>query len=181
MSILRAASAAAFGLWLLLLLTACLPHPSRPYYLSVPITADSISVYIDERTLVWLNSYLKLARSRLQEDATCLHVEKSVGDSVFYVDSMELGGKFNDYPDWAHVRAMCPPETAPLHWHVVTPELGGWLRSQGDTEDFIVKHRCEFSDPDQSAIMSRYPFVAMQCGNGKDSIFVRRIRRRHAQ
>ena len=156
-------------------------HPrdarSRPYYLSTPVRGDSVTVYFDERTVIWLSGYLMNARQRLQEDGTCLHIARSSGDTLFYVDSLEEPGRFDHTPNWAEVRFLCPPQTAPLHWHVVTPPMAPLLQSMGDTANFIVRHRCELSPNDLSQSWARYPFVAMQCGWGRDSIIIRRVRR----
>lgn len=180
----RNGSGARWPIALILLVTAfcgaCLPipHTSHAYYLSTPVQAESLSVYFDERTLLWMGGYLMNARQRLQEDGACLHIARAVGDTAFWVDSLELPGRFGMLATWAEVEFVCPPETAPLHWHVITEPMGVLLQSMGDTSNFIVKHRCELSDNDVAPLWSRYPFVAMQCGLGRDSVVIRRVIRR---
>jgi hypothetical protein len=65
-----------------------------------------------------------------------------------------------------------------LHWHVVTPAFHDVLAEvANDSSGFIIRHRCELSPSDVARPLERYPFVAMQCGTGRDSVVVRRIRR----
>lgn len=178
---LRASCALAFGFWLLLLLSSCLHHAPRPYYISRPLADSEISVFMDERTLIWLNAGLHEARFDMEEDGVCLHIAKNEGDSVFFVDSLEkaLVDVNAMRPNWRHIAFMCPPETAPLHWHVAMPEMStffGWI---GDNTGFILEHRCEFGPADLTSYWARYDFVAMQCGTGMDSIRVHKIKRRH--
>lgn len=172
----------AFLIGVLLAALACTSvRVSKPYYITLPIRGqDSISVFYDMRELTWLNAGLLAYRGDLQESGVCLHIRATSGDSVFYVDSLEMPAflPYRGLPDWRHVQFMCPPETAPLHWHVIVASLRPWLQSQmGDSSEFVFRHRCEFSPGDTSSFWARYPFVAMQCGVGPDSIHVFKVRK----
>ena len=160
-------------------LLGCSSQRIRPvFYLSQPVTNDSISVYFGDREVIWLDEAMRQARSDMQEGGVCLHVARAVGDTAFYVDSIEYAAPlfYQLLPNWKHVQFMCPPETAPLHWHVVTPAWHDALQEIG--YGGIETVRCQWGPADTARYWSRYPFVAVQCGMGADSIHVRKVRPR---
>lgn len=161
-------------LWLVLLV-ACVPArtASHAYYVSHPAHTQQtartapVMVFIDERTLLWMNAVMLNTRHLDVEYGGCAHIAKRVGDG-FYVDSIlpprpnPLDGVVSFSPWEGHFS--CNRDEAPIHWH---PN--------------IVSDMCELSVPndrggDTHPAFSVFPFNLMQCGIGIDSVLAYRVR-----
>ena len=146
----------------------------------VDSTAERVVAYFDERVLAWLNSTLLRLRDELVEGGACLRIAEDSGPGGFKVDSVIAPIlDENDPPaTWRGAHFTCPEDFAPIHWHVVTPADADWLYAEGDTAGIAVRSRCRLSDRDRGPFWSQFPFAAMQCGVGVDSITVYRVKAR---
>lgn len=131
-------------------------QPAR-YWVSQPAhthqgpTSDAAVVFIEERTLIWMNAVMLRSRVVGHEEAGCLHIAKHVG-AAFFVDSlMPPRGDVVLTPKSATFK--CPHDSAPIHWH-----------------DVIDSQSCNLSDLDLSSENGPFPFNAMMCGVGIDSV-----------
>ena len=174
---------------LVILLTTCLAATAgaQGHYIRQPAksvvvdsTAEAVVTYFDERVLAWLNVSLIRLREDFVESGACLRIAQRFGQDAFTVDSViEPTLDENDPPPtWRSARFTCPDSFAPIHWHVITPADAAWLYANGDTTGDTMRGRCRVSDPDRSSFWSRFPFAAMQCGIGIDSITVYRVKAR---
>lgn len=162
-------------LWLALpalMLAACVAtaHPAR-YYVSQPAhTIQSryttpVTVFIEDRTLMWMSGAMIRARRNDLEGGACGHVAKMVGDGYF-VDSLIPGRGATQYYTPTHARFSCYTSEIPIHWH-----LGGV---------------CELSTPETNGLGSDdvdtayavFPANLVMCGVGIDSVVAYRVRRR---
>lgn len=174
---------ATIALALIVALASCMPSRPRVFYNS-PLHGDSVEVRFDAAVQVWMNGQLNYSRLIMQETGACLHVARSVADT-FYVDSMEAANRGPGLQTWANTAFICPPETAPIHWHVLIKEMFPALQAiarDNNVNDSLptwtVRDRCQFSEADTNGYWSRYPFVVMQCGFGPDSVHIYRVRKR---
>ena len=153
-------------------------RPARS--VAVDSTAESVVTYFDERVLESLNSTLRRLRDQFVEAGACLRVIKRNAPDRFEVDSV-IGPILdeNDPPaTWRGAHFTCPDGFAPIHWHVITPADAAWLYTEGDTAGSMVRSRCTLSSPDRGPFWSQFPFAAMQCGVGVDSITVYHVKAR---
>lgn len=143
-------------------------------------TTEPVVAYFDERVLVWLNSTLLRLREQFVEAGACLRIAERSGPKAFRVDSViEPILDENDPPaTWRGAHFSCPDSFAPIHWHIITPADARWLSAEGDTAGVVVRSRCRLSDRDRGPFWSRFPFAALQCGVGIDSITVYRVKAR---
>ena len=141
--------------------------------------ADSVVAYFDKRVLVLLDSTLQQLREQLVEGGACLQIAER-GTDRFEVDSViePILDEEDPPPTWRGTRFTCPEGSAPIHWHVITPADTAWLYAEGDTAGTAVRNRCRLSDIDRGPFWSQFPFAAMQCGVGIDSITVYRVKAR---
>jgi hypothetical protein len=148
--------------------------------IAVDSTAERVVAYFDERVLVLLNATLLRLREELVESGACLRIAETSGPDAFKVDSVTAPIlDENDPPaTWRGTHFTCPESFAPIHWHVITPADTGWLSAAGDTAGVVVRSRCQLSDRDRGPFWSQFPFAAMQCGVGIDSITVYRVKAR---
>lgn len=173
-----------FALALLVAALACVPPAasSRAYYVSRPLqsfpsdsTVDRVVAYIDERTLIWSNALLIRGRRELLESGACLHVAERLGPDGFKLDSLFA-------PDSVRRQSLleasiwCPAGSVPLHWHIVTEDIGALLQARGIPD--ALQLRCEVSDQDVAPVWANYPLNVMQCGLGVDSMFAYRVKPR---
>jgi hypothetical protein len=177
---------------LVVFLTACFAATAgaQSHDISQPaksVTMDSTTVevraYFDERVIASLNLSLMRLREEFVEAGACLRIAQRIGIDAFTVDSViEPTLDDNDPPPtWRSVRFTCPDGFAPIHWHVITPADAAWLSANGDTTGDVMRGRCRVSVPDRSTFWSRFPFAAMQCGLGIDSITAYRVMARREQ
>ena len=143
-------------------------------------TAEVVVTYFEERVLASLNSALIRQREDFVEAGACLRIAQRIGSDAFTVDSVidPTLDENDPPPTWRSARFTCPDSFAPIHWHVITPADAAWLYANGDTTGDVMRGRCRVSDPDRGVFWSRFPFAAMQCGLGVDSITVYRVRAR---
>jgi hypothetical protein len=160
----------------------------QPYYVTRAVltqsdsAVSSVIVYIDIRTLAWLNATLLVDRRDLQESAACLHIAQRMPPDGFKVDSIARGTRSPGdtvSTTWRATNVVCDSTWAPIHFHVITPQLNSWLRSQG-LDDYIGM-QCVVTGADVASGWSKYPFNAMQCGLGVDSIIAYRVKKRGAR
>lgn len=176
---------------LVVLVTACFAATAsagaQGHYLRQPAksvvvdsTADEVVTYFDERVLASLNSSLVRLREAFVEAGACLRIGERIGVVGFTVDSVvePILDENDPPPTWRSARFTCPENFAPIHWHVITPSDAAWLYANGDTTGDVLRGRCRVSDPDRGTFWSRFPFAAMQCGLGIDSILVYRVKAR---
>lgn len=161
----------------------------RPYYISKPArqfasdtTADGVLVYYDVAAVTWLNAMLLDHRREMQEGGVCLHVASRQPPDGFKVDSLARAERFpgdTTVPTWRQVLFHCREngEWAPLHFHVIVPELAPAFQAVGNDLGYL-DGQCMLSQQDRAPYWSRYPFNAMMCGFGTDSIIVYRVRKR---
>lgn len=156
-------------------------YGSRPARgVAVDSTADAVVTYFDEHVLTLLNSTLLRLREQLVEAGACLRITEGSGPDRFEVDSVIAPIlDENDPPaSWRGTHFTCPEGLAPIHWHVITPADTVWLYAEGDTAGTAVSGRCGLSKPDRGPFWSQFPFAAMQCGVGIDSIMVYHVKAR---
>ena len=160
---------------------------AQSHYLSQPArsvatdsTAEGLVTFFDERVVASLNTSLLQLREEFVEAGACLRIAEQIAPDIFRVDSVvaPILDANDPLPTWKSVHFGCPETFAPIHWHVVTPADAAWLYQGGDTTGSIVRGRCHVSDPDRNPFWSRFPFAAMQCGVGIDSITVFRVKAR---
>jgi hypothetical protein len=174
---------------LVVFLTACFAATAsaQAHYVRQPAktvmvdsTAEEAVTFFDERVLASLNSALVRQREDFVEAGACLRIALRIGVVGFTVDSVidPTLDASDPPPTWRSARFTCPENFAPIHWHVVTPSDAAWLYANGDTTGDMMKGRCRVSDPDRGVFWSRFPFAAMQCGMGVDSITVYRVKPR---
>ena len=176
---------------LVVFLTACFAATAsasaQGHYLRQPAksvvvdtTADEAVAYFDVRVLASLNSALIRQREDFVEAGACLRIAQRFGRDAFAVDSViePTLDASDPPPTWRSARFTCPDNFAPIHWHVITPSDAAWLYVNGDTTGDVMRGRCRVSDPDRGVFWSRFPFAAMQCGLGIDSIMVYRVKAR---
>jgi len=147
---------------------------------AVDSTTERVVAYFDKRVLATLNSTLLRLREEFVEAGACLRIAEDSGPDGFKVDSVvEPMLDENDPPaTWRGAHFTCPEDFAPIHWHVITPADADWLYAAGDSTGFVVRNRCRLSDRDRGVFWSQFPFAAMQCGVGIDSITVYRVKAR---
>ena len=147
---------------------------------AVDSTTERVVAYFDERVLLSLNATLLRLREALVEAGACLRIAEASGPDGFKVDSVVAPIlDENDPPaTWRGAHFTCPEDFAPIHWHVITPADAAWLYAEGDTASIAVRSRCRLSDRDRGPFWSQFPFAAMQCGIGIDSITVYRVKAR---
>ena len=143
-------------------------------------TAESVVTYFDQRVVIWLDSSLSRLRKEFVEGGACLRISQRIGPDAFKVDSIigPLLDENDPPPTWRSAHFTCPDSFAPIHWHVITAANAGGLHAGTHVTEEILRGRCRISEPDRSPFWSRFPFVAMQCGVGIDSITVYRVRTR---
>lgn len=179
----------AWTIWVLAVLATCGSSP--PAYAQLRLsgvalhasTAESpastqrlapVVAILREQQTIWLNAMLWTARANFAEDAVCLRLQRRLPPDGWVVDSL-VSPTFNRASTWKSAWFDCPDGTAPLHMHVITSADTAWLRSRGDTTQLTWRKRCEPSDLDVSPHWSKYPFVALMCGQGLDSIVAFRV------
>ena len=143
-------------------------------------TTERVVAYFDESVLESLNSTLLRLREEFVEGGACLRIVEGSGPDRFRVDSViaPILDENDPPPTWKGAHFTCPESFAPIHWHVITPADAGWLYAAGDTAGTVVRSRCRLSDRDRGPFWSQFPFAAMQCGVGTDSITVYRVKAR---
>ena len=184
---MRRFSAATFGVAFFVSACASSGQVSHAYYLSRPTaqmmasdSATPVLVYFDERTLLWLDSVLLVQRHQFKEAGVCLHIAKDMRDG-FKVDSF-INGIPTAHPDsmptsWRRTWFTCPGGWAPLHFHVITPKDSTWLTENGHTEYLPVSSiQCLVAGDDVNPYWSRFPFNALICGHGVDSVYTYRVK-----
>ena len=175
--------------WLVVVIAAAAPTAvgaQQPYLLSaarsvaVDSTAERVVAYFDERVLVSLNATLLRLREEFVEGGACLRIAERSGPDGFTVDSViaPILDENDPPPTWRGTHFTCPDSFAPIHWHVITPSDSSWLSAAGYTAGSVVRSRCGLSDRDRGPFWSQFPFAAMQCGVGIDSITVYRVKAR---
>ena len=178
-----------FVRWLrnLLVLSIAVPVSAQQHFgqrparsVAVDSTAESVVTYFEERVLVSLDSTLLRLREQFVEAGACLRITKHAAPDRFEVDSV-IGPILdeNDPPaTWRGAHFTCPDGFAPIHWHVITPADAAWLYTEGDTAGSMIRSRCTLSSTDRGPFWSQFPFAAMQCGVGVDSITVYHVKAR---
>ena len=156
-------------------------HLSRPARsVAMDSIADSVVAYFDKRVLVLLDSTLLQLREQLVEGGACLGIAERGAPDRFEVDSViePILDEDDPPPTWRGTRFTCPEGFAPIHWHVITPADTAWLYAEGDIAGTAVRNRCRLSNLDRGPFWSQFPFAAMQCGVGIDSITVYHVKAR---
>jgi len=175
--------------WLVVVIAASAPTGAgaqEHYFLSaarsvaVDSTAERVVAYFDERVLLSLNATLIRLRDEFVEAGACLRIAERSGPDRFTVDSViaPILDENDPPPTWRGAHFTCPESFAPIHWHIITPADSVWLAAAGDTAGRVVRSRCGLSDRDRGPFWSQFPFAAMQCGLGIDSITVYRVKAR---
>lgn len=141
------------------------PHPvylTQPAHTLQTALLEPVVVFLDERTMIWINAVTIQQRALDYETGGCGHVAEQRGDA-FYVDSIMPPMGNVVYTPW-DAKFTCQTSEIPIHWH---PNI---------REDM-----CEPSSGD--AGKWNQPFVAnlMVCGLGVDSVIAYRVRREVAR
>jgi len=141
-----------------------------------------LAVYMDERTVLWLDAVLTIQRHQFRETGVCLRIAKDARVG-FRVDSF-INGLPGDWPgadtietNWRQTAFTCPRNMALLHFHVIQPKDSTWLMEHGHTEYLPTNQvQCRVGGNDLHHYWSQFPFNAIQCGRGVDSIIAYRVR-----
>lgn len=132
--------------------------PPRTYYITQPAhtrqdsLVSPVVVFIEDRTLMWMNGVTLRSRLVRHEEGGCAHLAKKVGDSAFFVDSI-MPPRGNVILTTNSATFECHPDEAPVHWHPT-----------------IADNMCELSGTDRSQDNALFPFNMMMCGLGIDSV-----------
>lgn len=140
------------------------PDPGPRYYLSKPAysfsdtTAERVTVYVDEKLQIRINSLLLVGRLEQKEQAACLRVAARKG-SAYWLDSMLTAYIVPNSATRDQITFGCDRSQVPLHVHVVQDE-----------------YECAASGFDTGPAWSIYPLEMVTCGIGIDSLIAWKAR-----